>query len=354
LYFSILACVLILIQLGEINFLNRVLEIDYKKYLLNNVENQSSTVHQNTRRDIYFIVLDSYTSSNSLKEFWGYDNASFINYLKKRGFFVGENSVSPYTWTGQSIASALNMSYIDNNIKTVPGGVRSYVTYQMIDKNRVTTFLKQRGYKLVNLSLFDFSNTQRYYTYPEIMSGDSSFSVGLYNKTLLGFIKQKWIIPDFSNINLSIINMVKKAATSHEDNQPKFVYAHLMMPHWPYQFDRNGNITTGEKLRGQWNNKDKYLDQLIYTNYLITDVVDTILSNYSTKPIIIIQGDHGFRLLEGKDKDKESHTILNAYLLPDGGNEKLYHFVFNQYFGMHYQLMEDADIMQFPDTPPQQ
>lgn len=363
-YFSIVGCSLILIQLGEINLFNRVLETNYKKYLTTTEETVPNSSHKSTLRDIYFIVLDSYTSSNSLKELWGYDNTPFINYLREKGFFIAENSVTPYTWTGLSIASVLNMSYINNNIKKVPDGVRSYAEYQMIQNNLVMASLRHMGYKLLNYSLFDFSNTERFYTYPEIMSGDSSFAVSLYNKTLLGFIKQRWIIPDFSKINLDIIDLLKKEAKNKQKGeQPKFVYAHLMTPHWPYHFDRNGNITTGEKLRGQWNNKDKYLDQLIYTNYLITDVINTILSNYETLPIIIIQGDHGFRLLDGNDKDREAHTIFNAYYLPGINKKKLcnattpansFRLIFNKYFGTSYVLLAEADITKLVGVPDQQ
>lgn len=353
-YFSILGGILIFVQIGELNYLDRVLEIDYRKYLLNNSDNGSTSVSKDINRDIYYIILDSYTSNTSLKEFWGYDNGSFASFLRREGFVVAENSISPYTWTGLSLASSLNMSYIDQKIMMIPTGLRSYAIFDLIRNNRVYEVLNQRGYKFINLSLFDIGNTRRYYTYPEMMSGDSSFSVAIYNKTLLGFIKQRWLVPNFSKINPSIIRSVKDIAAM-QSKQPRFVYAHVMMPHWPYHFDRKGNITIGENLRGQWGDKSKYLDQLIYTNTLVEDAIKSILAKPGIKPVIIIQGDHGFRLLDGPNKNAEAHTILNAYYFPDGKNQlyqsitpaNSFRILFNQYLGTDYKVLEDVDIKRF-------
>ena len=72
--------------------------------------------------------------------------------------------------------------------------------------------------------------------------------------------------------------------------------------------------------------------------------MNNILSQPGVKLIIIIQADHGF-LYSGAEVQ-----ILNAYYLPDGGEQKLYptitpvntfRVIFDQYFGAHLALLPD-------------
>jgi hypothetical protein len=351
LYMTILCAIMILIQMGEINLLDRIMDADYRIFIVNKENYTLNPGKIGKKPDIYYIILDSYTSSNSLKEFWQFDNSPLLTFLKQKGFFVAENSRSPNTWTALSVASSLNLSPIDTNLRKLPAGVSGSITYNLLRNNRATASLMSLGYDFKNLSLFDIAGSQRFYTYPEIMSGESSFPTAIYEKTLFGTIKKRYLaLKDFSKINLSIFDELKKSNNGKHD-KPVFVYAHLMMPHWPYQFDRNGHILPPEQLRGTFTRKDLYLEQLIYTNQLIMETVNTILSNRNNSPIIIIQGDHGFRMLEGPDKDKESRTILNAYFLPNEGKCSLYdnispintfRMIFNCYFGTNYGLINEA------------
>jgi len=62
--------------------------------------------------DIYFIILDSYTDNNTLKDIFNFDNAEFLSYLSEKGFFVSQKSFSNYNSSPLSIPSMLNMKYI--------------------------------------------------------------------------------------------------------------------------------------------------------------------------------------------------------------------------------------------------
>lgn len=350
-YVTILCAILIMIQAGEISLLDRIMDPDYRNYIVNKDNYALIPRTSGPLPDIYYIIVDSYTSSNSLKEFWQYDNSSLLNFLKQKEFFVAEDSRSPAIYTAYSIASSLNVSPIYANLGKFPLGVSDSILYNLLKNNKVTTSLMRLGYDFTNLSLFDIAGVQRFYTYPDMMSGENSFPTAVYERTLLGAIKKRYLaLIDFSKINLSIFDELKKS-NNGKHNKPVFVYAHLMMPHWPYQFDRNGHITPAGQLRGTFRRKDLYLEQLIYTNHLIMETVNTILSTHRIPPIIIIQGDHGFRMLEGPDKDNESRTILNAYFLPDGEKCTLYNkispintfrVIFNCYFGTKYPFIQES------------
>jgi len=102
-----------------------------------------------------------------------------------------------------------------------------------------------------------------------------------------------------------------------------------------------------------WENKEAYLDQLIFVNKKVEAVVDEILSKSNIAPIIILQGDHGPVITEPlgmPNSELINFNILNAYFLPQNGNRLLYEsitpvnsfrIVFNLYFGTNYDLLED-------------
>lgn len=67
-----------------------------------------------TRPDIYFIVLDGYGREDMLRQLFGIDNSEFVGYLEEKGFIVPEHSLSNYPKTALSIASTLNLDYVQN------------------------------------------------------------------------------------------------------------------------------------------------------------------------------------------------------------------------------------------------
>ena len=62
--------------------------------------------------DIYYIILDGYGRSDTLKQVYGFDNAEFLAGLQELGFVVAECSQSNYAQTELSIASSTNLLYL--------------------------------------------------------------------------------------------------------------------------------------------------------------------------------------------------------------------------------------------------
>src|SRR4030042_1764742 len=105
-----------------------------------------STV-SNNKPDIYYIILDRYAGEKTLKSY-NYDNSDFTNYLTSKGFFVTEESTSNYPRTSLSLASSLNMDFVQNLI----GGRNrdasgENLMYPLLQDNTVEKFLKSQGYK---------------------------------------------------------------------------------------------------------------------------------------------------------------------------------------------------------------
>ena len=147
---SFVAISIIIIGVYEIKRIGAV-QIDNE--VSENIQtNTKDSRNLHARQDIYYIILDSYANSSTLKDTYKYDNHEFTDYLTKKGFYVGFKSRSNYPVTVLSLASSLNMEYINYLSDTM--GIESRdrtILFKMIENNKVMKFLKSKGYKYINI-----------------------------------------------------------------------------------------------------------------------------------------------------------------------------------------------------------
>ena len=96
-----------------------------------------------TLPNIYYIILDGYARDDILLEMYHYDNAEFLDYLTQSGFYIARNSRSNYSQTSLSLASSLNMGYLDELVNRVGEESDNRVPLeQMIKNSQVRDFLE--------------------------------------------------------------------------------------------------------------------------------------------------------------------------------------------------------------------
>ena len=122
---------------------------------------QSSIVSENnvvpidnaeTSPDIYYIILDGYSGSKSLKAILDYDNKEFTDSLTNLGFQVASESFSNYRLTEFSVPSTLNMEYV--NYLSDEKGIDSKDTDELLElarDNKVVRYLKSKGYYIITI-----------------------------------------------------------------------------------------------------------------------------------------------------------------------------------------------------------
>ena len=87
-------------------------------------------------RDIYYIVLDGFGRPDILQSHYGLDVTNFVAFLTDRGFTVPSQAQSNYSQTFLSLASTLNLSYLDGLAETLgPSSTDRRPLDQMIDRN---------------------------------------------------------------------------------------------------------------------------------------------------------------------------------------------------------------------------
>lgn len=316
--------------------------------------------------DIYYIILDTYPRATTLKEIYGFDNQEFIDWLESKGFYIASESSSNYHKTNHSLASSLNMKYINflsedygedfTDLKPI---------YELLQDYQVWRILKSKGYQFIHFgSFWNATSRNRYadsnfnlYPIPE-------FSMMVYKTTIFYPIGVRLRFLDERLIHWQRVQYkFGKLAETRKMKGPKFVFAHMLVPHGPFVFKENGEFLTEEELSKKDTN-EAYLDQLTFTNKKIKELFDKLLANEESATIIVLQSDEGTYptryAIAGDDEFdwrqatppelKEKMGILNAYFLPGVEGEALYplispvnsfRVIFNLYFGANLELLPD-------------
>lgn len=325
----------------------------------------NSLKNETMLRDIYYIILDGYASSSTLEEIYDFDNHEFTDYLTEKGFYIAWKSRSNYPWSYFSMMSSLNMEYLDRHMSNLALSAR--YGFRLFKNNKVMNFLRERGYRFIHFSSGWEPSDRNEYADVDFRCGWlNEFNMLLIETTMLCAFERYLIAnPGRKKILRTFFTLAQVDGIEG----PRFVFAHIVLPHPPFLFGANGEpISEVElKLCGYWD-KEKYLNQLIFTNEKIKVFVSEILSKSEIPPIVILQADHGSRSTFGEPKGdltdpanrgwvdptedmlKEGMRIFNAYYLPSDKSGLLYdsitpvntfRIIFNSYFNTNYELLDD-------------
>ena len=319
--------------------------------------------------DIYYIILDAYARADILEEFYQYDNSKFLNFLARKGFYIANKARTNYAETDLSLASSLNLTYLDDLARQMGLGSYDKVPLRkVIWESRVVDFLKEHGFIIVAFSSGDVTTEIK--VSADIFKAPqwclSEFENLLLSTTPIPILLDK--LPEKSQYDLHrerLLYIFDHLADEAEMDAPVFVFAHIMAPHPPFVFGENGEklkphkrfvLSADTEHMTQEEYVENYKNQLIFVNKKVQMAINKIISNSPQPPIIILQGDHGpasYRS-DGENPDdinlKEKMCILNAYYLPDSGQKKLYdeitpvntfRMIFNHYFATNLELLED-------------
>lgn len=329
--------------------------------------------------DVYYIILDAYAGHDVLWEAYGFNNTQFLESLSEMGFYVADRSQSNYNHTELSLSSSLNMNYLDeiDPIFGEGGPPDNSPLWGLLTQSLVRKNFECLGYKTVT---FDSGYYWTGWRDSDYFIGVETESVGdirriaginsfesLLIETSAGVIINSFAdqLPSFIQAELEHPyqehrNRVLSTLNALGDYLPslpgsKFVFAHLLVPHPPYIFGPNGEPAEQYGAFTLGNDKGEsgevpeligYPNQVTFTNNVVLETIDKIISSSRVPPIIIVQGDHG---IGRHSLDKVS--ILNAYYFPEMSNQHLYpeitpvntfRFLFDKYFGGQFSLLEDV------------
>jgi len=314
-----------------------------------------------SKPDIYHIILDGYGRSDVLQNDYHLNNSDFISYLNKKGFIVRKDFLTNYQHTQTSVASLLTGNYLEE----LP--LNEYLSGQYLIKivkmRGVAETLKNYGYSYFEISSWlptkpdsDLSNAVR-----EALSVEMFFP-GVFFFNLPESLTKAYRNPHYDLWRMRLLepfNKLKKIACY--DDAPKYVFCHSLMTHPPFVFGVHGEAINSNGLSFLLSDvpldeyRRLYPQQLIYTNQILEQTIDTIISKNRKPFLIIISADHGPRVLIdrehlNKSKLHEAIPIFFAYRPPTGDNLdlrnvktpiNLYRAILNHYFGERFALLPD-------------
>jgi hypothetical protein len=320
-----------------------------------------------SKPDVYLIVLDEYFGSAGLKDYYGYDNSAFEQFLERKGFSVLSGTKSNYSLTVFSMASMLNMDYLRNLGEISLKNHYAYVTATAgIQSSAVVRKFRAEGYSIKNKSQFHMHDAP------------SDYSTGLL-PTKIQFINSKTLyykvakhLPSYFAKNHGIKWFAKRVdektisknreilddaleEAGRPDSVPTFTYIHLYMPHDPFAFDSTGKQMVPLSQRKSFTPNDvdeAYLQYLVYTNKRIGDFVHQLLKATGGEAVILLMGDHGYRFAVHKGYNDIFQT-LNAVYIPgksangwyDGmTNVNQFRVLFNTLFAAGLPVLKDSTV----------
>ena len=318
----------------------RIVPIEIQKSRLDNrTQNESSeTVGNKTNSqnypDIYYIILDEAAGFDIIKEYFNYDRINdFTTNLKTKGFYIAEESRTYSTNTYVVMAERFNyMRY--------PGSEGELFYFEEIVNNRTMQYLKDKGY---TIGVLNQMGGPLAYSYMPSFNADfsleidesmkanlSNFSDGFVElvtkPTMIRLFFERTAITRqvFENHAAQILYVMEKIGDLDDVESPRFVYVHLLLPHYPFMFAEDGSINENKNYKNWSYYLGNYIFSMNVAEIMISNILDSAKNN--NPPVIILQSDHGARNGGEKDPDHVTlsnypddyrHHIINAILLPN-------------------------------------
>ncbi len=323
--------------------------------------------------DIYYVIFDRYGDHQTAAAY-GLEN-DIDRYLTDKGFYVAPASRSNYMKTALSLASSLNAEYLDEVLRGREQSADWTPVYQHVWRHRVGAFLRSQGYSYTHLGSWYYPTREN----PQATRNVNYYTavpravLRLFDSETFAPVQRAfgpWLddrLQNWHRVRRQLDDISKLVPTPG----PKFVFLHVLVPHPPYVFDRDGSyVTKGQERKRSF--AENYTNQVLAANAMIRRLVEAILRDSPSPPVIIVQGDEGpYPPGTGRETFDwrtatqtqlvEKTGILNAYYLPGADRGALYptispvnsfRVVFNAYFGANLPLLPDRTMRHVSDQQP--
>jgi hypothetical protein len=312
-----------------------------------------------TLSDIYCIIMDRYANEHTLKDVFGFDNTGFLEALRARGFYVASKSIGNYARTHLSLPATLNLQYINGITDIV--NEETYYRYlrEQTRDNLVGRFLKSKGFRLYHMgSWWEAAASNPYADVNITREGMGELPSALWGGTMLSPVLAYLGFGMRTQQRARVLWKLDRLKQVAREPGPKFVFCHFLLPHQPYVFNSDGSYPDRFQLNRQ-TTAQSYVNQLVFTNTQILELVDTIMAVSRTPPFIVLQSDEGphpndcFEPRDELTNTRAKFRVLNALCLPGADSTWFYpgmslvntwRLIFDHYFGTHFGLLEDRSF----------
>ncbi len=192
--------------------------------------------------DIYYIIFDEYERFDIMHTYWHNDDVDqFDAFLKQNHFFVVTNTRTATINTQIELSSRLNLQQYNEQTDVK-------VTLAALDNNKVMQVLKSYGYTTASLDM-SFPNIDADYHINYDPQDVAGMAVDEFRQTFLDDTMANAFLGYFQDVDTSetkqrdlilyTLNQIPNLSTL---KSPKFVFSHVLLPHMPFIFDKDGNL----------------------------------------------------------------------------------------------------------------
>jgi hypothetical protein len=324
--------------------------------------------------DIYYIVLDGMSRLDTLRGVYGIEVGAFAYGLAARGFSVAAQSSSNYSQTHLSLASALNMTYLDDLAHSMGDSADRTPLRILVQRSRAISRLRDAGYEFVMIGS-DYSLT---ITHPQadrcdcaLVSGLSELESALIDRSPFRVLSLE--NHTFGAHSRKVLHSFDSIAALRRGTRPMLVFAHILSPHPPFVLNKDGrarwpthrfSFRDGNHYPGR---SDEYVEGYRgQAQFIMARVLRLIDEIRVERPgaVIILHGDHGSGLrLDHESVERsdaaERLSIFTALRLPYADTSvpadltpvNVLRLVFNRALGAQYEMLPNRRFMSSWERP---
>lgn len=337
--------------------------------------------------DVYFLVFGGHGRADIHRDMYGYNDSAFLESMTALGFHHVPFSAANYPNTLLSLASCLNMDYLE---RMYPGGERSVPPHEVTElyhNNRVFDYLRRKGYRLVVTaqgseileprdSVDVIVRPVRALTEFEIVLLESSALAPiaeLVHRLFYGSDAELRHVIERGRV-YQVLDRVQELSAEPSD-APRFVFSIVPIPEAPFLFGADGEwpgSTLARTYAGRTeitgslaDYRKAYAAQLAFTHELITRMCARIIESSERPAVIVVASAHGpgaslATSAIGAEALRERFLNLMLVRIPEEVRAaetadmdrltlvNLFRAVFNSVYGAGFPLLPDQAFMLTP------
>lgn len=317
--------------------------------------------------DIYLLLVDGLAGTGSLQKHYSIDNHFLDSSLQARGFRIASGYQSNYSWTHFSLASLFNQQYLQVSHPEALVYADYLAAAGVLKNNRLAKILVQQGFDIYSFSRFPFGSSKP----PGYLESEPTLEQTLYAATFdgrilsdIGWLFRRSRLVDTTDMYQQVERRIAyeqwvreglQATIARPGGKRKFVFAHFFYTHDPFIYDSALQRRAALQIIADTSQQAMpraYAQNLRYANANILASVDSIRKYTHHKAVIMVMGDHGFRVDMVSPGVQANFDAYCAVYLPDRGVAitpslnavNLLHWLFSTYGAQPYDPLPAKTI----------
>lgn len=243
--------------------------------------------------NIYWIIVDSYTSPTVLKRVLDVDSSLFLAEMDNLGFDHVKDARAPYSMTFLTLAAILSQKYVVDETSRFGPARQGFYPAMLWARAPPSTVVsaKKMGYEFY---LIGNSWGRCAGRHVKCLRPHNGMSYGV--RTFLDSTPVRWLLFKYAPlVSSDTIGELLSALETKEIVKPYFLFAHHMPPHAPHVFNAKCEVRPSQRqslIPQSDESPELYKESVECVNKKLQEF-GRFIAKHDPQAIVVIQGDHG-------------------------------------------------------------